>query len=91
LWDVADANRFIEVAEYADTEAYTRDQARVEPDPVMGEFCAGGVRSWPTHRRYTPTRWTHRTSDRQGSPVVVRVFSGEKESLVARGREWHAG
>ena len=35
LQDAADPDRFIEVVEYADEEAYRRDQARVESDPEM--------------------------------------------------------
>lgn len=35
LWDAADPNRFVEIAEYADQAAYDRDQERVATDPRM--------------------------------------------------------
>ena len=35
-WDLADPHRFVEIMEYADRDAYERDQERVERDPVMG-------------------------------------------------------
>lgn len=38
LWGVADANRFIEVIEYADQTAHDRDQLRVENDVRMRDF-----------------------------------------------------
>jgi hypothetical protein len=38
LWDIADSDRFIEVVEYANREAYNRDQARVSDDPEMAGY-----------------------------------------------------
>jgi hypothetical protein len=37
-WDLADPGRFVEIMEYADRDAYERDRARVETDPVMREL-----------------------------------------------------
>jgi hypothetical protein len=42
LWDVADADRFVEVVEYADQDTHGRDQARVDSDPEM----RGYLRRW---------------------------------------------
>lgn len=38
LWDRAEPDRFIEVVEYVDQDAYDRDQLRVENDARMGEL-----------------------------------------------------
>lgn len=38
LWDVADADRFIEIIEYADQATHDRDQLRVENDPRMRDL-----------------------------------------------------
>jgi quinol monooxygenase YgiN len=40
LWDVTDPERFIEVVEYADRDAYDRDQERVISDPKMNAYLA---------------------------------------------------
>ena len=42
MWDVADADRFIEVVEYADQRIHDTDQARVADDPEM----VGYLRRW---------------------------------------------
>ncbi len=38
LWSIADADRFIEIIEYADQDAHDRDQLRVENDVRMREL-----------------------------------------------------
>lgn len=35
LWAMDDADRFVEIVEYADQGAYERDQIRTEEDPRM--------------------------------------------------------
>jgi quinol monooxygenase YgiN len=40
LWDVTDPERFVEVIEYADQDAYDHDQERVISDPTMNAYLA---------------------------------------------------
>ena len=42
LWELENPDRFIEVVEYADQEAYDRDQVRVADDPEMQDY----LRRW---------------------------------------------
>lgn len=57
LWDVTDADRFIEVIEYVDQETHDRDQIRVARDADMQEY----LRRWRALLTAPPEVETYRT------------------------------
>jgi quinol monooxygenase YgiN len=69
LWDLTDPDRFIEVVEYADQNAYELDQARVNSDPEMQDY----LRRWRAFLAGPPQIETYRAD-------VTGTFGGARHS-----------